>query len=54
VSTDYPVDDPRFPSTYVAAIPEGTPARCNPVRLPEDCTAEAIEDPDLLDVPAGT
>jgi hypothetical protein len=53
VSTDYPVDDARFPATYVAAIPGGTPARCNPIRQPDDCTPEAIEDPSLLDTPGG-
>lgn len=48
ISTDYPVDDPRFPADYVAAIPEGTPARCNPVRQPDGCTSLAIEDPETL------
>jgi hypothetical protein len=53
VSTDYPVDDPRFPAAYVATIPEGTPARCNPVRRPEGCTSAAIEDPSTLLLPNG-
>lgn len=52
VSTDYPVDDARFPPAYVVAIPEGIPARCNPVRVPENCSSTAIEDPDLLGIPA--
>jgi hypothetical protein len=52
VSTDYPVDDPRFPPDYVVSIPEGSPARCNPVRRPESCTSAAIEDPELLELPA--
>ena len=30
-------------TTYVASIPGGTPARCNPVSAPTDCTAEAVE-----------
>lgn len=51
VSTDYPVDDPRFPAVYAATIPDGTPARCNPVRRPDGCTSEAIEDPDTLLLP---
>ena len=45
VSTDYPVADPRFTSGYVATIPGGTPARCNPVLLPRDCTSPDIENP---------
>jgi len=28
---------------YVLDFPEGTPARCNPVTAPAECTAEAIE-----------
>jgi len=44
VSTDYPV--PGLASrwgdgTYVAAIPGGMPARCNPINAPEGCT-EAV------------
>lgn len=53
VSTDYPVDDSRFGPDYAVAIPDGTPARCNPVRLPEGCTSRDVEDPALLAVPAG-
>jgi hypothetical protein len=52
VSTDYPVDDPRFEPDYTVTIPRGEPARCNPVRRPDDCTSAAIEDPAQLDVPA--
>jgi hypothetical protein len=53
VSTDYPADDPRFPATYVAVIPDGAPARCNPIRLAEGCTSAAIEDPSLLAIAPG-
>jgi hypothetical protein len=45
VSTDFP--EPA-PSGYVATIPDGTPSRCNPVRAPDGCTSESIEDPALL------
>ena len=48
ISTDYPVDDPRFAPEFVVAIPDGTPARCNPVRAPAGCTSTDIEDPALL------
>jgi hypothetical protein len=47
VSTDYEVADPRF-TTYSVAIPGGTPARCNPISAPEDCTPGDIERPDAL------
>jgi hypothetical protein len=30
---------------YVVQIPDGTPARCNPVTAPADCTPLALEDP---------
>lgn len=42
-STDFPTSVAG--SSYVIAIPGGTPARCNPVTAPDDCTAEALEDP---------
>lgn len=46
VSTDYPVPGmaTRWGSDYFAAIPGGTPARCNPVNAPPTCTNAAIED----------
>ncbi|MCB1250573.1 MAG: phosphatidylinositol-specific phospholipase C1-like protein [Acidimicrobiales bacterium] len=46
VSTDYPVPGyaERWGSDYVAAIPGGNPARCNPVNGPAGCTAALIED----------
>ncbi|MEO8604585.1 MAG: Ca2+-dependent phosphoinositide-specific phospholipase C [bacterium] len=47
VSTDYPIPDPRF-TTYVVSIPGGSPARCNPISAPAECTAADIERPDAL------
>jgi hypothetical protein len=32
----------------VVEIPGGTPARCNPVTGPKDCTSNDIEDPKFL------
>jgi Phosphoinositide phospholipase C, Ca2+-dependent len=48
VSTDYPVPENRFGTGYVASIPGGTPARCNPVIQPPTCTPADIEDPAVL------
>jgi hypothetical protein len=45
VSTDYPVPDPRFGTGYQVTIPEGMPARCNPVSAPAGCTPQDIENP---------
>ncbi len=42
VSTDYPVPDPDFESGYVVTLPDATPARCNPINAPSDCTPELI------------
>lgn len=42
VSTDYPVPDPRF-SSYMVAIPDGHPARCNPISAPAACRSAALE-----------
>ncbi|MDX2167343.1 MAG: phosphatidylinositol-specific phospholipase C1-like protein [Deltaproteobacteria bacterium] len=47
VSTDYEVPDPRF-TDYAVAIPDGTPARCNPISAPQDCTPADVERPDAL------
>lgn len=41
LSTDYPAEVDGVP--YVVEIPGGTPARCNPVTAPADCTSEDIE-----------
>lgn len=45
VSTDYPIPglSARWGTNYVAQIPGGTPARCNPVNAPPGCTSSAIE-----------
>ena len=48
VSTDYPVPNPDFGTGYFVAIPGGTPARCNPVSAPADCTSLDIENPAAL------
>lgn len=45
VSTDYPVAgySDRWGTNYVASIPGGNPARCNPVNGPEGCVSADIE-----------
>lgn len=45
VSTDYAIPDPAFGTGFVVKIPGGTPARCNPVNAPPNCTAAKLEDP---------
>ena len=56
MSTDYPVPEraARWGSTYVAQIPGGNPARCNPINAPVGCTAAMIEDlpPEQRPVPS--
>ncbi|MGH8978571.1 MAG: Ca2+-dependent phosphoinositide-specific phospholipase C [Acidimicrobiia bacterium] len=47
VSTDYEEPNPAF-SSYVVTIPGGTPARCNPVTAPADCSPTDVEDPERL------
>lgn len=42
VSTDYPVKGSKF--DYQVQIPGGTPARCNPINAPGQCTSLALED----------
>jgi len=42
ISTDTPVPLPTNPG-FVTQIPGGTPARCNPVTAPKDCSSEQIE-----------
>ena len=46
ISTDYPVPGmaARWGTDYVAAIPGGTPARCNPVNAPVGCASTDVED----------
>jgi calcium-dependent phosphoinositide phospholipase C len=48
VSTDYPVPNPAFGTGFQVAIPNGMPARCNPINAPADCTALDLEDPSHL------
>lgn len=48
VSSDYPVPDPRFGTTYMVQMPDGMPARCNPISAPEPCSPADIERPDEL------
>lgn len=45
VSTDYPVPDMAigFESGYVAAIPGGHIARCNPVNAPDPCVSDDLD-----------
>ena len=53
VSSDYPVPglSSRWGTDYVAQIPGGTPARCNPVSAPVGCENVLIEN---LQVPTST
>jgi hypothetical protein len=43
VSTDYPVENPDFGTGYRVEIPNGSPARCNPINAPAGCRADALE-----------
>jgi len=43
VSTDYPVPNPAFGTGYFVEIPDGMPARCNPVTAPPGCRESALE-----------
>ena len=47
VSTDYEVPNLAF-SPYTVRIPDGTPARCNPVTAPGFCRSTDVEDPERL------
>ncbi|MEO7328080.1 MAG: Ca2+-dependent phosphoinositide-specific phospholipase C [Minicystis sp.] len=42
ISTNFPAEVEG--RTFVPNIPEGTPARCNPITAPASCTAKDIED----------
>ena len=44
VSTDYPVPGSSPFSAYFAAIPDGSPARCNPVNTGPRCSSALLED----------
>jgi hypothetical protein len=43
VSTDYPVPNPEFGTPYFVEIPDGHPARCNPINAPYGCRSTALE-----------
>jgi Phosphoinositide phospholipase C, Ca2+-dependent len=47
VSTDFEVPVPTM-SEYVVAIPDGTPARCDPVNAPKNCRPSDVENPRQL------
>jgi Phosphoinositide phospholipase C, Ca2+-dependent len=47
VSTDFEVPVPTI-SDYVVAIPDGAPARCNPVNAPKNCRPSDVENPRQL------
>lgn len=49
VSTDFPEVgmSARYDSDYVVALPEGGPARCNPVIEPRGCRSRSLERPQL-------
>jgi hypothetical protein len=46
IATDVPV--PIEGSTYWVDVTGGTPARCNPITAPAECTPEALEDPQFM------
>jgi hypothetical protein len=48
VSTDFEVTVPTIGGGYVVVIPDGTPARCNPVNAPRDCRPRDVENPRRL------
>ncbi len=48
VSTDYEKPDPKWKTGYMVRIPDGTPARCDPVNAPPDCQPTDVEDPAKL------
>lgn len=52
ISTDFPA--PVAGTSYVVAVPDGTPARCNPVSAPADCTSLALEDPRFVGSAGGS
>ncbi|HVG26887.1 MAG TPA: phosphatidylinositol-specific phospholipase C1-like protein [Acidobacteriaceae bacterium] len=43
LSTDYPPSEPSQWSSFVATLPGGLVARCNPVNKPEGCVSELLE-----------
>ena len=45
VSTDYPLFEPSRWTSYAVGLPEGAPARCNPVNAPKSCSDTALNPP---------
>lgn len=45
ISTDFPEIgmSARYDSDFVAALPDGEPARCNPVNAPQGCRSDRLE-----------
>jgi hypothetical protein len=45
ISTDFPQIGMtgRYDSDYVARLPHGLPARCNPVNAPRGCVSDRLE-----------
>ena len=52
VSTDYEQPDPTIGNGYTVRIPDGTPARCDPVTAPPGCKPTDVENPTQLTVKA--
>jgi hypothetical protein len=42
VSTDYPVPNDDFETGYFVQIPDGSPARCNPINAPPECMSAEL------------
>jgi len=55
VSTDFPEVgmSARYDSSFVARLPEGGPARCNPVNAPRGCRSARLEAAPRRRGPAG-
>jgi hypothetical protein len=50
IATDFPEPSVTADPEYFVQIPDGTPARCNPVNAPSWCRPEDIENPAFLAV----
>jgi hypothetical protein len=48
VTTDFEVPIVAIGGSYVVRIPDGTPARCNPVNAPKRCVPRDVENPNHL------
>lgn len=44
VSTDYEIPDVTINAEYQVKVPEGSPARCNPISAPPSCRSADVED----------